>query len=143
MRLDFYGFLWLSNSLKTLDVGASPHAHSQWAAGTEEESTDTHRLSTGDSSHNCRKVSDSDVPCLASFCDWKRQDSPSEILPHLPGEQRGIIVTVQCLLFEACWGTIIMEEFIDNPKNKSLQISVFTALSPFLTRWHVRCNGRY
>lgn len=70
--------------------------------------------------------------CLLSVI--VKHESSSEVLPHFPGEQRGITVTVQCLLFEACWGTIIMEEFIDYLKNKSLQISVFTALSPFLTR---------
>lgn len=59
---------------KTLEMGASPRAQSQRAERhslPEQKSIDMQRLSTGDSSHNCRKVSESDVHCLASVCDCK------------------------------------------------------------------------
>lgn len=45
------------------------------AAGTEEKSTDMQRLSTGHSSHNCER-SQTDVLCLASFCDCKGRRVP-------------------------------------------------------------------
>lgn len=61
-------------------------------AGTEEKSIEMQRLSTRDSSHNCRKVSDSDIPCLASFCDCKGRRVPLKFYLICLGNREGSLL---------------------------------------------------
>lgn len=76
---------------KTLEMGASPPCTISvcWKTLPEQKSIDMQRLSTGDSSRNCRKVSESDVHCLASVCDCKGRRVPLKFYLICLGNREG------------------------------------------------------